>query len=176
MTAGNTGAYSVNVMVDGCTSNQSAVSNISVTAVPNTPLVTNNSPVCEGTTIELMTPLIPGAVYEWTGPGNFNASIHNPVVFNASADNAGVYTVRVIVNGCASDFSVGNNVEVNEAPMPPTIFSEGAVCINEAGASATVSIVPETATAGASYTWFNAATNALLSGPSPSLNLSLIHI
>ncbi len=173
VTSANTGAYSVSVMVDGCSSNASAISNISVTPIPSAPIVSNNSPVCEGATIELSTPLIPGAQYEWTGPGNFNATIHNPVVFNASEDNEGVYTVRVVVNGCASNFSVGSNIEVNTAPTPPTIFSEGAVCITEAGSSATVTIIPETATPGATYTWYNAATNENLFGPSSSLNFTL---
>ncbi|MEM9819696.1 MAG: gliding motility-associated C-terminal domain-containing protein [Bacteroidota bacterium] len=173
VTDGDTGDYSVEVMVDGCPSNQSAVIQVTVTPVPSTPTVSAASPVCAGSTIELTTMMIPDATYEWTGPAGFTSDVFNPVIFNATEDNEGTYSVRILINGCASSFSVPVNVVVNDAPDAPTIVSEGAVCIDEANASTTLSIVPATATAGASYTWFNAQTNEPLFGPSTSLNFIL---
>ncbi|MEM8906249.1 MAG: gliding motility-associated C-terminal domain-containing protein, partial [Bacteroidota bacterium] len=173
VTAANTGEYSVVVMVDGCISNQSAISQITVTAVPATPEVSTNSPVCEGSTIELTTVMIADAIYEWTGPAGFISNVFNPVVFNATDDNEGVYSVRILINGCASEFSVPVNVEVNSAPEAPTLFNTDAVCIDGGSPSVTLSIVPATATPGASYTWFNAQTNEPLFGPSTSLNFVL---
>ena len=173
VTGVNSGDYSVEVTVDGCPSNQSAVVQVSVTPVPSTPTLSATSPVCAGTTIELATTLIPDATYEWTGPAGFTSDVFNPVIFNATEDNEGTYSVRILINGCASTFSAPVNVEVNAAPDAPTIISEGAVCIDEGNASTTLSIVPATATAGASYTWFNAQTNEPLFGPSTSLNFIL---
>ncbi len=174
VTSSSTGDYMMSVTVDGCTSNGSNVASIVVGSVPPTPVASSNSPVCEGEDIELFTPFIPGATYFWTGPAGFNSTLHNPVVSNAEEINQGDYTVSVIISGCESVFSVPINVAVNEAPTSAIAVNDGPICIDDSGASLTLSVTPATALPGAMYTWYDAATGALVAGPTASLNAPIV--
>ncbi len=170
----NAGNYSVAVTVDGCDSNPSNSINVTVSATPEPPIAMHNGPVCEGETIQLTTTFIPGATYEWTGPGAFNSSIFNPIIPGATEVNEGLYQVRIIINGCASNFSAPVFVEVNPSPGIPTVVNNGPICIDNAGASVTLSVTAASATPGASYSWFDAATGTQVGGPTTSLNFTLM--
>ncbi len=174
VTSASSGTYTVMVTVDGCTSNASATATIEVGPVPPTPVASSNGPVCEGETIELFTPFIPGAEYFWTGPAGFNSTLHNPVVFNAELINGGAYMVQVIISGCESVFSVPINVLVNEAPEPVIAVNDGPICIDDSGATLTLSVTPGSAVAGAMYSWYDAATGDLVAGPTASLIAQLV--
>ena len=87
----DSGTYQVFVTVDGCDSNLSPAFEVEVNPVPDQPVVTADSLVCTGGTIELETAFIPGATYTWTGPAGFNAAVFNPVIFDATQDNEGAY-------------------------------------------------------------------------------------
>ena len=170
----NAGAYSVAVSVDGCDSNSSGTINVTVSATPEPPIAIHNGPVCEGETIQLSTAFIPGATYEWTGPSAFNSSIYNPIIPGASEINEGLYQVRLIVNGCASSFSSPVFVEVNPSPGIPIVLNNGPICIDNVGASVVLTISAASATPGASYTWYDAATGNQVGGPTSSLNFTLM--
>ncbi len=173
-TAANSGAYNLTVTMDGCTSNASGISQVNVIEQPATPAIVGAATACAGTSLQLSTELIPGATYEWTGPAGFDPeSVHNPVIFNASDLNEGTYTVRIIIGDCASDVSDPFSIIINESPEPPTIFGDGPVCISEENAEAVFSIVPSSATAGATYTWFEVGTNQQVFGPSNALTFTL---
>ncbi len=174
VSAASSGNYTVVVTVDGCTSNPSATATILIGPVPDTPVITSNSPICEGQTIELFTDLIPNAEYQWVGPGNFDAVIHNPVVFNANEDNAGAYQVQVIIDGCPSEFSVPVNIEVNDGPSAAVTLNDGPVCIDDPGAALLLSVSAGSAVPGATYTWYDAQTNEVVAGPTSSLNASVV--
>ena len=174
VTSASTGNYMVTVTVDGCTSNGSAVASIVVGSVPPTPVASSNGPICEGSEIQLFTAFIPGATYFWTGPAGFNSTIHNPIVFNASSVNQGDYTVAVIISGCESVFSVPINVAVNEAPTSAIVVNDGPICIDDSGATLLLSVTPASALPGATYTWYDAATGALVAGPTASLNAPIV--
>ncbi len=169
----NGGDYSVSVNVDGCDSNESGISTVIVNAIPVTPLASSNSPVCEGGTIELQTTFIADATYAWTGPGGFTSSVFNPVIFPATATNTGAYSVSITTNGCTSSFSFPVNVVVNPAPTPPAVESNGAICIDDTNAELTLSIVSATATPGAMYIWYDAATNVQVAGPTSALSVTM---
>lgn len=167
------GVYTVSVQVDGCDSNVSAAADVQVTDLPTAPIIVANNTVCEGETIQLETDLIPGATYLWTGPAGFTASVHNPVIFDASDTNEGSYQVQVIIDGCASAFSVPVNVAVSEAPEIPIALNGGGVCIDDANASMVLSVSPASAMPGAVYTWYNAADNSIVAGPTSVLNSTI---
>ncbi len=172
--AANSGAYSLIVTMDGCTSNSSGISQISVIEQPAPPAIVGPATICEGTSLQLSTELITGATYEWTGPAGFDpGSVHNPVIFNVSDLNEGAYSVRIILGNCASEVSTPFNIIVNESPEPPTIFGGGPVCISDENAEAVFSIVPSSATAGATYTWFQVGTNQQVFGPSNALTFTM---
>ncbi len=62
----------------------------------------NNGPVCAGSTLTLNAKTITGATYLWTGPNGFNSTSQNPTL-TYSAAAAGVYTLKVTVNGCTGN-------------------------------------------------------------------------
>src|SRR5678816_2501746 len=63
----NAGTYSVTVSANGCTSTPASVNAI-VNMLPPAPVVSTNSPLCSGSSINLMAGTIAGATYSWTGP------------------------------------------------------------------------------------------------------------
>lgn len=83
-----------------------------IKAKPPSPTVSNNGPICEGSTIELTATDIPGATYNWTGPNGFTSTTQNPISPNAIVEMGGVYTVTATVDGCSSNL-VSTLVQVN---------------------------------------------------------------
>jgi len=103
-----------------------------VTVYPTvpTPTANNNSPVCVGTTLNLQSPLIPGAVYHWSGPNNFSSTLQNVAIPNVTLADAGIYSLYITLNGCQSP-TVTTKVTID----PPPIVDPGVdqpVCVNTA--------------------------------------------
>ncbi len=145
-TIADAGTYSVTITVNGCTSAAGSTS-VAVNTIPATPTATNGGPYCEGATISLFTPAVAGATYSWTGPNSFTSSQQNPTRSNATAANAGSYSVTVTVAGCTSAAG-STNVVVNTAPATPTITPGGPTTFC-AGGSVTL-----TSSAAAGNQWF----------------------
>ena len=164
-TTAATGTYSVTVTVAGCTS-AAGTTSATVNAIPATPTASSNSPVCQGTTINLSTPLLAGAAYSWTGPNGFTSSLQNPTVANAQAVNAGSYSLTVTVAGCTSAAG-STSVVVNPTPATPTVSSNSPICV---GATLNLSTP---AVAGATYSWTGPAgfTSSLQNPTRPSMSV-----
>ncbi|HET6245740.1 MAG: gliding motility-associated C-terminal domain-containing protein [Bacteroidetes bacterium] len=97
----------------GCQYQRVVTVNVSGVATPS---AISNSPICEGATLNLSTPTVTDAIYNWTGPNGFASSDQNPVIPNVTSAFAGIYELILDVNGCLS--SAGSvNVTIN--PMPP---------------------------------------------------------
>src|SRR5205085_946440 len=154
-TTADAGTYSVTITVNGCTS-AAGTTNVVVNATPATPTATNGGPYCEGATIALFTPAVTGATYAWTGPNGFTSTDQNPTRPNATAADAGTYSVTVTVNGCPSAAGT-TDVVVNATPATPSAANGGPYC-----AGATISL-STAAVAGATYSWTgpNGFTSAL---------------
>jgi gliding motility-associated-like protein len=70
---------------------------------PITPVANSNSPVCTGSTINLLTPtIVTGSTYLWAGPNGFTSTLQNPSITNVTAANAGTYSLYIITNTCSS--------------------------------------------------------------------------
>jgi subtilisin family serine protease len=80
------------------------------------------TPACVGYPIALFAATVPGASYRWSGPAGFASTQQNPVIFPASLENAGLYTVTALVSGCPAAEA---RVEVGVVPVP----EEGAAVI-----------------------------------------------
>lgn len=175
-TATDSGEYSVMVTVDGCDSNVSETTTVMVNGTPAMPsaYMFGSNTKCEGDVLQLETDFINGATYAWTGPNGFTASVHNPSIFPLTNASAGNYQVQIELNGCTSAMSAPIAVSVAAAPDAPTIVSNGPICIDDPAAVLTLNITTGTATAGASYEWFDAQTNNSLgtSGLSTSFNIT----
>jgi gliding motility-associated-like protein len=108
-------AYDITPVVGGCPGTPFRYT-VTVNPTVPTPVANTNSPVCAGTSINLQSPTIPNAVYNWSGPNGFTSVQQNPVISNASAANAGTYTLFITINGCASP-SVTATVQVDPPPV-----------------------------------------------------------
>jgi FG-GAP-like repeat/PKD-like domain len=114
---------------------------------PLTPTATNTGPYCIGSTISLSTPAVLGATYSWTGPNGFTSAVRNPTIPNATAANAGTYSVKVTtVAGCASALGT-TNVVVNSLAAPAVTAPSTVM----AGSPNWTANVP--AHAGSTYAW-----------------------
>ena len=163
--AASTGIYSVQVVLDGCASFASNGVLVTVFGALS-PVVTSNAttaenPACEGDLVRLETPLIPGATYEWYGPGNFRSSLPSPVVGPVQLADAGEYQVTVTVNSCRAVVGQPTRVYVQAMPTTPTIVATEAVC---EGGSVTLSVSSQLAPSAAarSFEWHRASDNKLL--------------
>jgi hypothetical protein len=99
----NAGTYTVVVTdANGCSASASATSIVNAL-----PVITagSNSPVCEGSTLNLTS--TGGVSYVWNGPNSFTSTDQNPVLNNVTLAASGTYFVKGTgANGCRNDASV----------------------------------------------------------------------
>lgn len=94
-----------------------------LTAAP-TLTVSNNGPVCEGSTLSLSSSNIAGATYSWTGPNTYSNSTQNPTVSaSTTTAMAGTYSLTVsnIPGGCPN-LTGSTTVVVNPKPATSGIW------------------------------------------------------
>src|SRR5450756_1349 len=93
------GTYTVTVTAaTGCTATNTT--SVIVNPLPIA-IAGSNSPVCEGTTINLTSS--GGTGYSWSGPDGFTSSKQNPPINNATTAAAGAYKVTVTAaTGCTA--------------------------------------------------------------------------
>ena len=97
-----------------------------------TAVASSNSPVPYGGTVQLSTPTISGAGYQWSGPNGFSSTLQNPTISNATQTaNQGNYSLVVVSNFCASPAAV-INVQVSPSTDPILSMSQfgGTICGN----------------------------------------------
>ena len=100
---------------------------MTVNAIPTTPSITSNSPICEGATLTLSTSNVTGATYSWEGANNFIGVIRNPIINNATVAASGSYSLKIKVNGCLSSASAPLFIVVNPSPAAPTLGSNSPI-------------------------------------------------
>ena len=107
------------VGVSGSPATSNAITT-TVNAIPTTPVVTTNSPVCSGSSINLTTPTVSGATYAWTGVNSYTNSTQNPTITGATSINAGAYNLIVTVAGCSSVAGT-STVVINSTVIPSVV-------------------------------------------------------
>ncbi len=65
-------------------------------------IATSNSPVCEGSSINLSAQAVENGTYLWTNANGYSSTIQNSVILNSVFADSGTYTLTVSANGCAS--------------------------------------------------------------------------
>ncbi|RYY52179.1 MAG: hypothetical protein EOO09_22110, partial [Chitinophagaceae bacterium] len=104
------GTYQFKYIVTGaCNATDEAIITVEIKDTPVAPVVVAVAPVCEGSNVQLSATAVPGATYQWTGPGNFSSNVREPLLQNTTMANGGTYSVTVTVNGCTS---VASTVDV----------------------------------------------------------------
>jgi hypothetical protein len=139
------GTYSVKATINSCTGPSSSFA-LLVNPIPAVPIISSNSPVCEGADLALAASSIPGAAYSWSGPNGFSSALQNPVLANVSINAAGTYSVLVTVNGCSSP-AASLQATVNPVPAAPLISGTTTIC------EGTTLNLSASGVAGASYHW-----------------------
>src|SRR5450759_3453444 len=134
------GTYTVTVTAaTGCNA-----TNTTTVIVNTLPIATaaSNSPVCEGTTINLTS--AGGTGYSWSGPDGFTSNNkQNPSINNAITAAAGAYKVTVTAaTGCTATNTT--NLIVNALPIA-TMSSNSSVCVGN-----TINL---TSSGGTGYSW-----------------------
>jgi|GEM_PF-247555 len=144
------GIYSnVTVALNNCTSPSVGPFNLSDPNPPATPVASGNTPICEGSTINLTaSSSTPGVTYAWVGPNSFTSTTQNPSITNAALATGGTYTVTAQLNGCTSASSLPVAIVVNLVPVMPTVSSNSPIC-----AGAALNLTANSTTTGVSYAW-----------------------
>ncbi len=114
--------------------------------VPPAPVLSSNSPVCVGTTLNLTASTISGATYSWTGPNSFTSALQNPSIVNVTLAAAGTYSCTATVSGCQGPPGT-TSVVVNPIPATPTAASNSPICAGQ-----TLNLTASTVS-GATYSW-----------------------
>ena len=114
----NAGTYNVVAIVNGCTSLPGSTT-VVINPVPSTPVLTGTTTdLCEGDVINLVSNLIAGVNYNWSGPNLYSSTQQSPSIANAQTNMSGTYTLVVDNGTCDATESVV--VTVNPIPAAPT--------------------------------------------------------
>lgn len=110
------GTYAFKYTVSGiCNATDSATFTITINKLPENIESSGTPIVCSGETIELTTNFVSNAAYFWQGPNNFNSTLQNPIIEDATAAASGNYSLIISIGECHSD-PISFNVIVNNLP------------------------------------------------------------
>ena len=123
------GAYIVVARIGSCNSAPDTV-NVSVGSAGALTGVTSNSPVCLGSTLNLLAPSVNGITYSWTGPNSFSDTAQNPTLANIASSDSGNYMVVAHYGNCTSAPDTVH-VAVNPLPVPVLTASPTTICSND---------------------------------------------
>ncbi|MCF7834823.1 T9SS type A sorting domain-containing protein [Candidatus Gracilibacteria bacterium] len=138
-----TTTYSVIITgTNGCSITLSSV--VTVNPLPTFTSIGSNSPLCEGSTLNLYATANTGSTYDWTGPNSFTSNLQNPSISNVTILNAGNYTVTATLNGCTASTSTG--VVIN---TPPTLTVSGSSSV----CSGSTIYLFANGSSGSTYSW-----------------------
>ncbi|WP_309642508.1 hypothetical protein [Flavobacterium sp.] len=88
------------------------------------PIVSSNSPVLSGQSINLITPIYSesaNAIYEWTGPNGFVSNVQNPTLTTATSAMAGEYSLKTTIGICETPVTKTTvEVIINTVTCTPT--------------------------------------------------------
>ena len=111
---------------DPSTIDNSFSASVTVNSTPDTPVASNSGPACEGELVQLSTPALAGASYNWTGPNGFASDLQNPS-FSATFAAEGLYSVTVTVAGCSSAAGT-TTVDVRALPSA-AVSGDATLCL-----------------------------------------------
>lgn len=121
-----TTTYFGNSSINGCS--QTASVTIVVSEYPSSS-VNSNSPLCEGSNLNLTATNVAGAAYAWSGPNLFSSLNQNPTIISATPLASGTYTCQVGLGSCISTYTLD---VVFDALSPSIINPAGPFCISDA--------------------------------------------
>lgn len=147
---------------NGCSQSYSNVRVVTVNPLP-TPIASSNSPICEGTDLQLSVDII--GIYAWEGPNGYSSTDQNPVISNAlQSTHEGTYTVTVTdANTCSSSTTVSVTIHLNPTLTTSATDSD---CIGAGNGTATAT--PTSGTSPYTYLWNDTQTTATATALPPN--------
>jgi gliding motility-associated-like protein len=99
-----------------------AVQQIKILDLGTSRLISSSSYVsCTGGQVQLSAIYLPGATYSWTGPNGFSSTLRQPILFNTTVANTGVYRVTILSTQCNQPVSDSTTLVISGGPPKPTI-------------------------------------------------------
>jgi len=136
------GRYNVSLVInEGMPSQSNLCKEVTVIA-PFIPVITGDTSLCAGESLNLISGTIPGSAYLWTGPNGFSSTSQNLTIPNVGVNNAGKYTLTT-TGGC-SNVAINKIVSVIEGPR---VTGDTTLCLGES-----LSLI-STAAPGNNYFW-----------------------
>jgi hypothetical protein len=149
-------------------------------AQPLSVIASSNSPVCEGSTLNLFANALGGTepyTYVWAGPNGFSANVQNPSIANVTLAASGSYAVTV-TDAIGSSVISSTSVTINITPVIPNQATT--ICSGTSPDYAPTNNPPTTIVpAGTTYTWTNPVVTGGITGgsaqatPQTSVNQTL---
>jgi hypothetical protein len=125
------GDYSYYVIVEsaGCMSNPSQTVPVSVVNQPDSEVNDLFIHTCEGSTVQLGTPITGfGYTYLWSGPNGFSSTQQlPPAITDVQELNEGIYTLVISLGDCISDPAMTELI-VDPRPGKPIISGDSVFC------------------------------------------------
>ncbi len=125
----NTGWYHVQAKNGNCLSAADSVY-VTVTVTPKFPIITGNSPICSGGTINLFAQSSNNVNYNWTGPNGFTSGSQNVIIQNAGTQYSGTYNVTASYpsNSACVTAPASYTVAVSAGIFADFHFSKDSIC------------------------------------------------
>jgi gliding motility-associated-like protein len=162
-TSVNFGTYQFKYRVNGsCSSFDESFVEITINPIPQTPIASVDSVVCDGENLQLYATTLAGSTYQWTGPNGFTSTDQNPIIENATSINNGTYTVKTLANNCESPLA---SIAVEISALPK--FSIAFECIDNQATLTAASLNNSFDENMASYQWSNV--DGYLSSTNPTI-------
>jgi gliding motility-associated-like protein len=104
---------------------------VEIRPTPSSPVITSNTPICEGATLTFNTTAVSGGTFSWTGVNGFLGTGIAPSITNATAASTGNYSATVTVDGCTSAPSNTLSTTVNTRPTVNITSPNTTICYND---------------------------------------------
>jgi hypothetical protein len=144
--------------------------------IPLIPNISSNSPICQGSTLSFSSNVVPGALYNWTGPGGYTSSNVNDAITTAQPSNSGVYSLTHTENGCTSPAAT-STLTVQATLSPISITNSQTLCLGSTAAALTAS-TPTGGTGLYLFQWESSPDNStwqlVSAGPSSIINPGIL--
>lgn len=165
------GSYTVTALTEAgaCSLMSNAVAvTVGAGATTGTAVAGNNGPICIGSTLNLSVNDVGGTEYRWSGPDGYTATgLTPPGIANFQANQAGRYTVDVIVGTCVAQ-QVSTVVE--SVPVPDFVINAGTSDVICAPDTKTLTVSPNLPSF--SYQWFEQTGGAIAGQTSTTLTVT----
>ncbi len=148
ITPPGSGTFTVKATAEGGTCSITSlgfVLNSNTGSAPTNPTISNNTP-CFGSALNLSTPSVASATYQWIGPNSFSSTSQNPTISPVNDNNAGLYSLQVTVGQCSSNV-ITKQLDVASVPILPVTSSPASTVCSGTTITLNVSGV------GFSYQW-----------------------